>query len=338
MRGRTGWEGVGHVAWCAMRAALAAIAMLVLAAWLPHAAAADGYPSRPVRVIVGTPAGSGYGFMLRAMQDALAAELGQPIIVEHRVGADQILAARLVATSAGDGYTLLAGSRTQFAVNPVTYADPGYDADRDLAPITLLGYQIMLVVVQSSLPVRTLVELGAYSRTHPDTLNYGAGSGSLMLAVEALKTTISADLTHIPYNGIAPSMTALLAGDVQVGIVDVTTALPSIRAGRVRALVVSGDRRFPQLPDVPTFAEAGYANADLPIWNALFAPAGTPETVVTRVRAAFARVLEMPEIADKLVGAGIMPATTTPGELRAKILRERAEVGALVKRLGIAPQ
>jgi tripartite-type tricarboxylate transporter receptor subunit TctC len=159
-----------------------------------------------------------------------------------------------------------------------------------------------------------------------------------MLAVEALKATIAADLTHIPYNGIAPSMHALLAGDVQVGIVDVTTALPSIRAGRVRALVVSGDRRFPQLPEVPTFAQAGYPNADLPIWNALFAPAGTPEAIVARVRAAFVRVLEMPEIAEKLVGAGIMPATTTPDGLRDKILRERAEVGALVKRLGIAPQ
>lgn len=334
---RTGWERVRQGARRATRAALAAIAVLALGAWPPLAAATDAYPSRPVRVIVGSPAGSSYDFMLRTMQEALRAELGQPIVIEQRVGADQVLAARQVAVAAGDGYTLLAGTRTQFAVNPVTNANPGYDADRDFVPITLLGYQTLLVAVHPSLPVHTLAELAAYSRAHPNTLNYGASMGSMMLAGEALKATISADMTHIPYNGISRSMNALLAGDVQVAIVDVTNALPSIRAGKVRALVVSGDRRFPQLPELPTFAEAGYANADLPIWNALFAPAGTPEAIVTRVRAAFVRVLEMPEIADKLVGGGIMPATTTPDALRAMILRERAEVGALAKRLGIAP-
>jgi tripartite-type tricarboxylate transporter receptor subunit TctC len=338
MRQRTGWESVRHGVRRAVHVAFAVVALLALVGWQPHAAAARPYPTRPVRVIVGSPAGSSYDFMLRAMQEALRAELGQPIVIEYRVGADQLIAARQVATSAGDGYTLLAGTRTQFAVNPVTYANPGYDADRDFVPITLLGYQTMLVAVNPSLPVSTLPELAAYSRAHPNTLNYGANMGSLMLAGEALKAAISADMMHIPYNGIARSMSALLAGDVQVGIVDVTTALSSIRAGRVRALVVSGERRFPQLPEVPTFAEAGYANADLPIWNALFAPAGTPEAIVARVRAAFVRVLEMPEIADKLVGAGIMPATTTSDALRAKILRERAEVGALVKRLGIVPQ
>ena len=337
IRQRT-WWGVRHGARRATHAALAVVAVLALVAWPAHAATAEPYPSRPVRVIVGSPAGSSFDFLLRTMQEPLRAELGQPIIIEYHVGADQVVAARQVATSAGDGYTLLAGTRTQFAVNPVTNANPGYDADRDFVPITLLGYQTMLVAVQPSLPVSTLAELAAYSRAHPNTLNYGASMGSLMLAGEALKATISADLMHIPYNGIARSMNALLAGDVQVGIVDVTTALSSIRAGRIRALVVSGDRRFPQLPEVPTFAEAGYANADLPIWDALFAPAGTPEAIVTRVRAAFVRVLEMPEIADKLVGAGIMPATTTPDALRAKILRERAEVGALVKRLGIEPR
>ncbi|MCC6195033.1 MAG: tripartite tricarboxylate transporter substrate binding protein [Burkholderiales bacterium] len=338
MRLRTGWVTVRHGIGVATRVALAAIAMLALGAWPRHAAAADVYPSRPVRVIVGSPAGSSYDFMLRAMQEALRDELGQPIVIENRPGADQVLAVRQVAASAADGYTLLAGTRAQFVVNPVTLANPGYDADRDLAPITLLGYQTMLVAIDPVLPVRTLAELAAYSRARPNTLNYGASMGSLALAGEALRATISADLLQIPYNGIARSMNALLAGDVQVAIVDVTTAQASIRAGRVRALVVSGDRRFPGLPEVPTFAEAGYASADLPIWDALFAPAGTPEAIVARVRAAFVRVLGMPEIADKLAGAGIVPATTTPDALRAMILRERAEVGALVKRLGIAPQ
>ena len=316
--------------------ALTLAAALAGGAWAQ--AAPEPYPSRPIRIIVGTPAGSTFDFQLRAMQDALRTELGQPIVIEHRVGADQILAARQVATAPADGYTLLAGSRTQFAVNPIVYANPGYDADRDLVPVTLVGYQIVLIAVNASVPVTTLAELAAHSRAHPNTLNYGAGSGSLMLAGEALKASIGADMTHIPYNGIAPSVQALMAGDVQVGIVDVAAAMAGIRSGRVRALVVSGQKRASQLPDVPTFAEAGYANVDLPLWNALFAPAGTPEPVIARVRAAAVRALEMPEIADKLLGAGVVPATTTPDALRQMILRERAEVGALVKRLGIPPK
>jgi tripartite-type tricarboxylate transporter receptor subunit TctC len=307
------------------------------AAFAAPDAAAGAYPDRPVRVIVGTPAGSTSDLMLRTLQEAVRAELGQPIVIENRPGADQIHAARQVAEAAADGYTLLAATRTQVAVNPVTYVDPGYDPERDLAPVTLLAYQTMLVAVHPSLPVRTLPELAAWSRAHPDKVNYGSGSASLMLAGEALKAAIGADLTHIPYNGIAPAMNALLAGDVQVGLVDVTSALPSIRAGRVRALVVSGERRYRELPDVPTFAQAGYANADVPLWNALYAPAGTPEAIVLRVREAFVRALASPGVAEKLLGAGLVPATTTPEGLRALAARERADVSALVRRLGIVP-
>ncbi len=300
--------------------------------------AVDAWPVRPIRVVVGTPAGSTYDFMLRTMQQPLRAALGQPIVIEHRVGADQILAARTVAGAAGDGYTLLAGTRTQFAVNPVTRASLSYDPDRDLVPITFLGRQILLVAVHPSLPVRTLAELAAWSRTHPDKINYGAGSGALMLAGEALKVAIGADMTHVPYNGLAPTLQGMIAGDVQVGIVDVASAQASIRAGRVRALVVSGRARLPQLPDVPTFIEAGYPSADLPLWNALFAPAGTPDAILVRVRAAFVKVLDEPEVAAKLLEAGVVPETSTPDALRDRLLQERAEVAALVKSLGIAPR
>lgn len=318
-----------------LRAALVAFAFATVA---PSVPAADAYPTRPVRVVVGTPAGSGIDITLRAMQDLLHAELGQPIVIEQRVGADQLLAARQVAAAPADGYTLLAGTRTQIAVNPVAYANPGYDPDRDLAPITLLGHNVMLLAVQPSVPVRTLAELAPYSRAHPHTLNYGAGAGSVLLATEALKAAIGADLMSVPYNGFGPSLNALVAGDVHVSLLDVPTALPSIRAGRIRALVVSGERRFPELLGVPTFAEAGYANAEPPVWNALYAPAGTPDAVIARLRAAFVRALETPGIAARMMSVGIVPATSTPDELRAKAQRERTEVAALMKRLGMAPR
>jgi len=320
------------------RATLAILAALACTVPVPGNAAADDYPSRLVRLVVGTPAGTGVDFLLRTMQASLQAELGQPIVIEQRVGADQLLAARQVAAAPADGYTLLAATGTQVAVNPAVYAIPGYDPDRDFTPVTLLAGYSMLVVVHPSLPVHTLAELAAWSRAHPQTLNYGAGGSSTMLVAEGLKAAIGADLTHIPYTGIPASLNALLAGDVHVGILEVSQALPSIRAGRVRALVVSSERRLPQLPDVPTFAEAGHASVVVPIWNALYAPAGTPAAIIARLRTAFVRALDDPEVAERLMAAGIVPATSTPDELRAKARRERAEVTALLKRLDIPPR
>lgn len=323
------------------RAALAVVAALACTMYVPSTAAAtatDDYPSRPVRLVGGTPAGTGVDFMLRAMQTSLQADLGQPIVIEQRPGADQLLAARYVATAPADGYTLLVATGTQVAVNPAVYASPGYDPDRDFTPVTLLARYNMVVVVHPSLPVHTLAELAAWSRAHPGTLNYGTGGSSTMLVAEGLKAAIGADLTHIPYSGIPASINALLAGDVHVGILEVSLALPSIRAGRMRALVVSSERRLVQLPDVPTFAEAGHADVVIPIWNALYAPAGTPAAIIARLRTAFVRALDDPEIAERIMAAGIVPVTSTPEGLRAKAHRERAEVAALLQRLGVAPR
>lgn len=321
-----------------LRHAAATLAYLAIACAAAGAMAADAFPDRPVRVIVGTPAGSTFDFVLRTMSERMRTELGQPIVIEYRVGADQIFAARQVAAAPPDGYMILAATRTQMAVNPATYATLGYDVDRDFLPLTLLGYQISLVAVHPSLPVHTLAELATYSRARPGTLNYGAGSGSFMIAGESLKAAIGADLVHIPYNGIAPTMNALLAGDVQVALVDVTVAAAHIRAGRLRALVVSGQKRYPPLPDVPTFAESGYPSLDLSVWIAMYAPAGTPEATAARLRGAIARTLDAPEVAEKLVNGGVVPVTSTPEQLRELVRREQADVAALVKRLGLAPK
>lgn len=300
-------------------------------------AAADAFPDRPIRIVIGTPAGSALDFLLRTMSEKLRAELGAPIVIESRTGADMIVAARLVATSPPDGYTLLAATRTHFVVNPLTYANPGY-VERDFAPLTLLAHQIAVVAVNPSLPVTTLRELSAYSRAHPNTLNYGSASSTLMLAAESLKATVGIDMLHIPYSGLAPSLNALLANDVQVAMLDVSVGAASIKAGRLRGLAVSGRERSPMLPDVPTLAEAGYPGLEIPIWNALYVPAGTPEAVASKIRTAVVHTLQDRDVVDKLVAAGFIPQTTTPEELSALVAQQRAEMAELVKRLGLTPR
>ena len=326
VRGATTLRAIGFAACIACAFAIPA-----------RAIAADAFPERPIRIVIGTPTGSALDFLLRTMSDRLRAELGAPIVIESRTGADMILAARAVGTSPPDGYTLLAATRTHFVVNPLTYANPGYE-ERDFAPLTLLAHQIAVVAVHASLPVTSLRELAAYSRAYPNTLNYGSGSSTLMLAAESLKAAIGADMLHIPYSGLVPSLNALLANDVQVAMLDVSVGAASIKAGRLRGLAVSGRERSPTLPEVATFAEAGYPGLDVPIWNALYVPAGTPEPVMAKLRAAVVRTLEDREVADKLVAAGFIPQTTTPEELSALVAKQRAEMAALVKRLGITPR
>jgi tripartite-type tricarboxylate transporter receptor subunit TctC len=330
-RPMTGWMA-------ASARALGIAACFAWAAAFPaRAAAADAYPDRPIRIVIGTPAGSALDFLLRTMAEKLRAELGAPIVIESRTGADMIVAARLVATSPPDGYTLLGATRTHFVVNPLTYANPGY-LERDFAPLTLLAHQTAVVAVNPSLPVTTLRELAAYSRARPNTLNYGSASSTLMLAAESLKATVGVDMLHIPDSGLAPSLGALHANDVQLAMLDVSVGAASIKAGRLRGLAVSGRERSPMLPDVPTLAEAGYPDLEIPIWNALYVPAGTPEPVASKIRTAVVRTLEDRDVVDKLVAAGFIPQTTTPEELSALVAKQRAEMAVLVERLGLTPR
>ena len=303
-----------------------AAATLVVAPFLPAAAQTGAFPDRPIRVVVGTPAGSGIDFILRVMSPTLQAELGQPLVIDNRPGADGIVAARLVAGAPPDGHVLLAATRTQIAVNPVIYASIPYDPSRDLAPVSMLAYQSILVVAHPSLPVRSIRELVDHTRAHPGSVNYGTGSSTFMLATEELRLATGADLRHIPYNGVPPTVTAILAGDVHVALLDVTPALAAVRGGRLRALAVSGTTRLALLPDVPTLAESGVAGYETPVWVALYSPAGTPGGIVARLGAAVARALDAPEVREKLLAAGEVAR------------RDTDATAALVRRLGLAPR
>jgi tripartite-type tricarboxylate transporter receptor subunit TctC len=326
--------GHGHGRGRGVDFATLAVSLLVLLA--PPGAAGQTFPDRPIRLVVGLAAGSGHDQSSRLLAEGLEKELGVPIVVDNRPGADGIIAVRQVTAASPDGYTLLSGLGSQVAINPATYANLPYDPVRDLAPVSLVARQPLLVVVHPSLPVHTLKELVEYARAHPGTVSYSAGTSTFMLVAEALKRRTGADMQHIPYNGSGPALTAVVAGTVQASLVAATSAIAQVKAGRIRALAVSGPSRIAPLPDVPTFAEVGVAD-EVPVWSGVFAPAGTPAAIIDRLRAAIVRALDTPAIRERYLANAETPVASTPQELAATVVRDGARMKDLVKAIGLPP-
>jgi tripartite-type tricarboxylate transporter receptor subunit TctC len=309
---------------------LVALALAVL----PWAGASgQDYPTRPVRLVVGFPVGSGVDVAARVLGEKLRDELGQPIVVEIRAGADGIIAARHVAAAAPDGYTLLPSTNGAMAINPVMQDKLPYDPLRDFEPISMIARYPQVLVVSPSLPVNSVRELVAYAKAHPGELNYGSGSANFMFAMEMFKQLTGADLHHIPYLGVPAAVTALLAGDVQAAIVNTVSSTAHIKAGKLKALAVTGAAREPLLPDVPTLAEAGVHGYNLEIWTAMFAPAGTPPEIIARLHAAIVRSVDSPEVRDRLAAMGVMPISSSPQFVRDTIVRDTKAYAGLAKAL-----
>ncbi len=311
---------------------LAAVALLVAAS--ASAALARGPASQAIRIVVGVSPGVGADVTARLLAQGLEAELGEPVIVDNRPGADGFIAARQVASAPPDGRTLLFALGSQFAINPAIFASLPYDPQRDFAPITLLALEPALFVAHPSLPVTTLRELVDYTRAHPSTVNYGTGTSTFMLIAESFKFRSGADMRHIPFNSAGQAHTALLAGTVQVSVLPAAGAIGSVQAGRLRVLAVSGDRRLRKLPDVPTLAESGQGD-EVPVWTALLAPAGTPPRVVDAIRVAVLRVLAQPSIRERWTADAELIVGSTPEELAATILRDTERMKALVKAIAL---
>jgi tripartite-type tricarboxylate transporter receptor subunit TctC len=298
--------------------------------------AAQSWPARPIRILAAAPPGSGLDLTMRTLADRMHADLGVSIVVENRPGGDGILAAQQVATSPPDGYVLLAGSPAQMTINPVLRDALSYDPVRDFVPVSLVSVVPLVLVVNAEVPATSVRELVDLAKTRPGGLDYGSGSSTFMFATETFARRAAIELRHIPYNGVPPVVAALLAGDVQVGLVNLPPALGPVRAGRLRALAVSGPAREPSLPGVPTLAEAGVPGYDFTVWVGLFAPANTPGPVVARLARAVASALEAPDVRDKLLGAGIVPSSSTPEALAETVRRERTLVESVARSLGIA--
>jgi len=313
---------------------LTALMLLVTAPSVAHAAP---YPEKSVRVIVGLAAGGGTDITARILAQKLSETLGQSFIVDNRPGAGSILGIELAAKSAPDGYTLLMVS-PEFAVNPGLHGKVPYDAVRDFAPIAQVVYGQYFLSARPGTAFNTIRELIAYARANPRQLNYASsGTGSANhLAGELFKTMAGIDMVHVPYKGSGPSVTALLSGEVQTVFSSTTAIIQHVRAGRAKALAVTGSKRATIAPEIPTVAEAGLPGYVVTGWFGLLAPAHAPPAIVERLNAEINRVL--PSLRDRYAELGTELVGGTPAEFGAFIKSELAKWAQVVKASGAKPE
>jgi tripartite-type tricarboxylate transporter receptor subunit TctC len=297
------------------------IALALLLACSFGAASAQGYPSRSVRVLVGFTPGGGTDIMARFLAPKLAEYLGQPFVVENRPGATTNIASDLVAKSAPDGYTLLF-TTSALAINMSLYKNLSFDALRDFAPISVFANSPNLLVVHPSAP-STVAELLAQARAKPGAMNYSsAGAGTTQhLAGELFKARSGADIVHIPYKGSAASLTAVIAGEVQMSFANVPAILGHVKSGRLKAVAVTDSARSQLMPDAPTMKEAGLDGVEAPVWYALLGPAALPREIVAALGKATMRAAREPDTRRRLLEQGAEPIGNTPEEF-GKLLRE----------------
>jgi len=298
-------------------------ALLLLTLVCAGAAAQTGYPAKPVRFIVPSAAGGGTDIIARALAQKLSESLGQPFVVDNRPGAGQMIGIEMAAKSSADGHTILMAAST-LAINPVMYKKLSYDPLRDFAPITQAASLANVLVVHPSLPVKSVAELIAYAKQRPGQLNFAsAGVGtSPQMSIELFKSMAGIDMVHIPYKGTSPGVVDLLAGQVSVMAPNLLTALPHIKAGKLRALAVTSAKRSEGLPEVPTIAESGLPGYDSTQWYGVLAPAGTSRGIVVRLHDEIVRALRAPEVMQRLAADGAEPVGSSPEEFAAFIKSE----------------
>jgi tripartite-type tricarboxylate transporter receptor subunit TctC len=289
-------------------------------------AAAQTYPAKPVRIIVGFPPGGGVDIIARLIGSELQKTLGQPIVVENRTGVAGSLGAELVAKSAPDGYTLLMGNTGSLTINPALYSKMAYDTQGDFAPVALVATSPLVVLVHPSVPATSLAELVAHARGRPGKINFGSGGsgGITHLTAELLKMQAGLDMVHVPYKGSAPAITDLVGGQLQMMVEGIPLAAPYVQSNKLRALAVTSAKRSPSLPEVPTVAEAGFPELVVTAWYGLVVPAGTPAAVVARLNEAVNQVLAESAFKDKLLQNGADAAGGTPAQFGDLLRRELA--------------
>jgi tripartite-type tricarboxylate transporter receptor subunit TctC len=296
----------------------------------------DAWPTKPIRVVVGYAAGGGNDIIIRLMAPELQKGLGQPIVIENKPGAQSIIAAEAVAKAPADGYTLLMGPSGPMTINPATYSRLPYDPQRDFAPISLIAEFPLFVTVNAELPIRSIAELVAYAKANPGKANYAASAGVFQVTSELFKQkTGIPQLTMIPYKGSNGSVQAVASGEVMMTIVDPPPAGPAIKAGRLRALAITSASRHPLWPDVPTMAEAGIPDMVVPVWMALFAPAGTPPAILARLQKEVARVVRTGEVKQHFETMGMQAVGGTSEELAAVVARDLAKYKAVARAANI---
>lgn len=299
--------------------------------------AAQEYPSKPVRLIVPFAPGGGNDIVARAIAQQLSASLGRQFVVDNRAGAGGVVGAELAAKSPADGYTLFLGGVGSHAVNPNLHTKLPYDPVADFAPITLIASAPSVLVVHPAVPARTIEEFTALAKANPGKLNFASnGNGSsAQLAAVLYASMAGVRMVHVPYKGLAPALADLLSGEVQLMFSSMVAIIPHIKTGRLRALAVTGRKRSPLLPGVPTLEESGLRGYEAGSWYGILAPAGTPPQIVAKLNAGIVQALQQPAIRERLAAEGAEAIGGTPGEFAAHINAELARVGKILRDGGV---
>ena len=317
---------------------LVAIACFACFAAAPAQAAsvAAAYPARPIRLIVPFAPGGSNDIMARLAGQKLSESLGTQVVVDNRAGGSGIIGTDIAAKAAPDGYTVLMMSLT-LAVNPSLYSKLPYDTEKDLAPVTLVASAPLMLVVHPSIPAKSVQELIAYAKANPGKLNFGSGGPGTTphLAGEMLKAMAGIRMTHVPYKGGGPALNDLVGGQIQLMLENIPSTLPHAKSGRLRALALSGLKRSPLVPDLPTLDEAGLKGYEIVGWNGLFVPSGTPRQIVTRLHGDIAKALAQPDVKERLATMGAEPVGNTPEEFRAFVKAEIVKWAKVVKAAGL---
>jgi tripartite-type tricarboxylate transporter receptor subunit TctC len=299
------------------------------------AAQAQSYPDKPIRIIVGYAAGGGNDIIVRVMQPEMQRGLGQPVIIENKPGAQSIIAAETVARSAPDGYTLLMGPSGPMTINPATYSKLPYDAQRDFTPISMICEFPLLVTVDAKLPIRSVKELIAYAKANPGKANYASSAGIFQISTEMFNQRTGSKFVMIPYKSSGESVQALISGNVALTIVDPPPATGPLKAGTIRALAVTSSKRHPSWPDLPTMAEAGVPDMEVPVWTAFFAPAKTPPAIIARLQKEIARAVQTAEVKERFGQMGLDPVGGTSEELARRVRTDIEKWSAVAKAANI---
>ncbi|OGA53235.1 MAG: hypothetical protein A3G24_28185 [Betaproteobacteria bacterium RIFCSPLOWO2_12_FULL_62_13] len=316
------------------RGGLVVVSLFV--AFFAGATGAQSYPSKPIRLVVPFPAGGPSDIVGRVLGQKLAEQLGQNVVPDNRPGAGGNLGIGQVAKAPPDGYTIVVSAPT-VAISPSLYSNLTYDPMKDLAPVARLATIENVLIVHPSVPAKNLKQFIALARAHPGKLNFGSGGAGTTnhLANELLKHLEKLDMVHVPYKGATQATLALMGGEVDEVIVSVPSSLPMIKSGKVRPLAVLSERRVAALPEVPTAIESGVKGFQISIWYALFAPAGTPRAVISKLSQEVIRALESPDLRQRMIAIGVAPWPGSPEELANLLRTETARYATLIQSAGL---
>jgi tripartite-type tricarboxylate transporter receptor subunit TctC len=312
------------------------LAAATLCAAASQPALADGYPSKPITIVIGSSAGSTTDGLARVIGQEITAETKAPVIVESKPGASGGIAAQAVARAPADGYTLFITTNTTQAANPHLFRKLAYDPVKDFTPVGALVKGYLLLVTHPNVKAQNVAELVAVAKKQP--LTFGAGSSSARVAAELFQQMTHTQLTYVPYKANPQAIVDLVGGQIDMMIVDLTTSLPQVKAGKLKALGVSSPKRSPLVPDLPTIAEAGLPGYEISYWNAVYAPAGTPAPVVQRINELMQKALATENVRRFVEQNGMEPFTSSPAELATFQATEYKRWGSVIKAAGIEPE